>query len=67
MPRVATIDPRFQSYNIEMVEVTGGRFWKPYPRAGRAFDQRERYSFRPPIDLSDPRLRVLAAALAKAR
>ncbi len=30
MPRVATIDPRFQSYNIEMVEVTGGQFWKPY-------------------------------------
>ena len=20
----------FQSYNVEMVEVTGGRFWKPY-------------------------------------
>ena len=30
MARVATIDARFQSYNIEMVEVTGGRFWKPY-------------------------------------
>src|SRR5947208_2249627 len=25
-----TIDKRFQAYNIEMVEVTGGRFWKPY-------------------------------------
>jgi hypothetical protein len=24
MPRVATVDDRFQSYNIEMVEVTGG-------------------------------------------
>jgi hypothetical protein len=30
MPRVATVDERFQSYNVEMVEVTGGRFWKPY-------------------------------------
>jgi hypothetical protein len=30
MPAVATVDTRFQSYNIEMVEVTGGRFWKPY-------------------------------------
>ena len=30
MPRIAAVDNRFQSYNIEMVEVTGGRFWKPY-------------------------------------
>ena len=30
MPKVATVDPRFQSYNVEMVEVIGGRFWKPY-------------------------------------
>jgi hypothetical protein len=30
MHRIATIDERFQSYNIEMLEVTGGRFWKPY-------------------------------------
>jgi len=27
MPRIGTIDQRFQSYNIEMVEVTGGDFW----------------------------------------
>jgi heparanase len=30
MPRIGTVDERFQSYNIEMVEVIGGRFWKPY-------------------------------------
>ncbi len=24
------VDARYQSYNVEMVEVTGGRFWKPY-------------------------------------
>ena len=30
MPRVGTIDERFQSYNVEMLEVTGGKFWKPY-------------------------------------
>ena len=30
MKRIATVDERFQSYNVEMVEVTGGRFWKPY-------------------------------------
>jgi hypothetical protein len=30
MPRIGTIDDRFQSYNIEMLEVTGGKFWKKY-------------------------------------
>ena len=30
MPRIGNVDERFQSYNIEMVEVIGGRFWKPY-------------------------------------
>src|SRR5437016_11247784 len=30
MPRMATIDERYQSYNVEMLEVTGGKFWKPY-------------------------------------
>lgn len=30
MPRIDTVDERFQSYNVEMIEVTGGRFWKPY-------------------------------------
>ena len=34
MPRVGTVDERFQSYNIEAVEVTGGRFWKPYASVG---------------------------------
>ncbi|MES5481625.1 hypothetical protein QMZ05_02635 [Bradyrhizobium sp. INPA03-11B] len=65
MPRVATIDPRFQSYNIEMVEVTGGRFWRPYAAAG-ADATTERFAPRPPIDLRDGRLRSLAAALAPA-
>ncbi|WP_245334884.1 hypothetical protein [Bradyrhizobium mercantei] len=63
MPRVATIDPRFQSYNIEMVEVTGGRFWKPYGAGGAKVD---RFAARPPIDLHDGRLRKLAAALSPA-
>jgi heparanase len=30
MPRVGAVSERYQSYNVEMVEVTGGRFWKPY-------------------------------------
>jgi len=63
---IGSVEPRFQSYNIEMVEVTGGRFWRPYPRAGRAFDQHGRYSPRAPIDLSNPRLRMLAATLSPA-
>ncbi|MCA6120959.1 hypothetical protein J6500_03450 [Bradyrhizobium sp. WSM 1704] len=64
MPRVATIDPRFQSYNIEMVEVTGGRFWKPYAAADAQAGKADRFAQRPPIDLHDARLRKLAAALA---
>ena len=34
MQRIASVDERFQSYNIEMVEVIGGRFWKPYNKQG---------------------------------
>jgi heparanase 1 len=32
MPRVGTVDERHQSFNIEMVEVTGGRFWAAYKK-----------------------------------
>ncbi len=84
MPRVGSVDPRFQSYNIEMVEVIGGRFWKPYAKSGAAAAPRTEpsaaaanknqpvgmdpnlYQYRSPIDLSNPRLRKLAAALGPA-
>lgn len=66
MPRVGTIDERFQSYNIEMVEVTGGQFWKPYGAAQAASSAPDLYAYRPAIDLADARLRRLAAALAPA-
>ena len=33
MPPIATIDDRFESYNVEMAEVIGGKFWKPYDAA----------------------------------
>ena len=33
MPAMATIDDRFESYNVEMAEVIGGKFWKPYDAA----------------------------------
>lgn len=58
---IARVDPRFQSYSIEMVEVTGGRFWAPY---GGAPD--EVYRMRAPIDLASPRLRRIAGLLAPA-
>lgn len=73
MPAVATVDERFQSYNIEMLEVTGGRFWAPYKAQADAPADTSQptpggmpsslYRYRAPIDLSDPRLRKLAAAL----
>ena len=85
MPLVGTVDERFQSYNIEMVEVIGGRFWKPYRdidallKAQSSFTQSNKdaaavpagmdpnlYQQRPPIDLTNPRLRKLAAALGPA-
>ena len=30
LARVGIVDERYQSYNVEMLEVTGGKFWKPY-------------------------------------
>ena len=30
MARVGVVDDRYLSYNVEMLEVTGGKFWKPY-------------------------------------
>lgn len=82
MPRVGTVDERFESYNIEMVEVIGGRFWKPYlgsaaadSKAQPAAQQKDftpagidpnLYQYRAPIDLSNPRLVKLAAALGPA-
>jgi sugar phosphate isomerase/epimerase len=83
--RIGTVDERFQSYNIEMVEVIGGRFWKPYRdidtllKAQSSVTQSNKdaaavpagmdpnlYEQRPPIDLTNPRLRKLAAALGPA-
>jgi len=65
MARIGEIDARFQSYNIEMVEVTGGRFWKPY--GPRRFEPgSDLFAPRAPIDLSNTRLRKLTATLAPA-
>lgn len=61
LARIGTVDERYQSYNVEMVEVTGGRFWAPY--GGPAG---EMYRMRPPTNLADPRLRAMARALGPA-
>ena len=78
MPRIGSVDERFQSYNIEMVEVTGGRFWKPFDSQVKSTDAAQSggnepggmnpnlYEYRAPIDLSNSRLRKLAAALGPA-
>jgi heparanase 1 len=80
MPRVATVDDRFQSYNVEMAEVIGGNFWKPYasgsgtsaPKSAPADPSQpagldpSMFQARPPIDLTNARLRRLAAALGPA-
>jgi hypothetical protein len=63
MHRVGTIDERFQSYNIEMVEVTGGPFWRPY---AAQTNSAELFSERKPKDLANMRLRRLATALSPA-
>lgn len=61
LPQLGTVDERFQSYNVEMVEVTGGRFWAPYGAPGG-----DMYRMRPPTNLADPRLRSLARHLGPA-
>ena len=76
MKVLGNVDPRYVSYNIEAVEVTGGRFWAPYksmqqrqeatvpgPTAGAQIRD-DVYQYRPPIDLANPKLRKLAAALS---
>jgi hypothetical protein len=80
MPAVGKVEVRFQSYNVEMLEVTGGRFWKPYKdvdaetakntgstsAGSTAASVPDLYQYRSPIDLAQPRLRKLAAALGPA-
>lgn len=77
-PKIATVDPRFQSYNVEMAEIVGGRFWAPYPKAGEAPApvntqasgglalEAHLFRQRPPADLSHPRLRAMAKGLGPA-
>jgi hypothetical protein len=65
MARIGEVEERFQSYNVEMVEVTGGRFWKPYG-ASASVPGSDLFAYRAPINLTNARLRKLAKALAPA-
>lgn len=58
LPKLGTVDERYQGYNVEMVEVTGGRFWAPY-----GGPPEEVYRERPPIDLANAKLVALAKHL----
>ncbi len=75
MKPIAEVSPRYVSYNIEAVEVTGGRFWKPFGSTAKESSTSANqpgamdpglYEYRPPIDLSNVKLRRLAAALGPA-
>jgi hypothetical protein len=79
LPAVGKVDKRFQSYNVEMAEVIGGRFWAPYPKPGETpptVDLQKSggveiaqamFRKRDPIDLkNDRRLRNLAQGLGPA-
>ena len=58
LPKVGSVSPRYQSYNVEMIEVTGGKFWKPYAQAEQDAPKSQAatpvgttpsaYSYRPP-------------------
>src|SRR5881396_438550 len=72
LKQVAKIGERFQSFNVEMVEVVGGNFWIPYdkmdtskPITGNVVvgETKSLYRALPPINLYEKRLRMLAAAL----
>ncbi len=75
MPVLGTVDDRYQSYNIEMIQVMGGKWWAPYPKPSAdgtaapadtsGFGGAPKL-YRPPADLADPRLRKLAAGLSPA-
>jgi hypothetical protein len=78
MTRLGTIDERYQSYNIEMLEITGGMFWKPYGSASSGQGSgapdgssvptgmdAKLYEYRPPVDLSNGKLRRLSPGMGR--
>jgi hypothetical protein len=66
-PSIATVDDRFQACNVEMAEVIGARFWKPYanmsattlpPTEIQVGRDPNLFEARPPADLKNRRLAV---------
>lgn len=78
MKRIGSVSERYQSYNVEMVEVVGGEFWKPYKmmdslpssKAASTYDVSQKneqlYRKLSPVNLADKRLLALAKGLAPA-
>jgi hypothetical protein len=80
MQRIGTVGERFQSYNVEMLEVTGGKFWKPYSSLEKQVPappvssgsstpsgmDPNLYEYRAPLNLANARLRKMALALGPA-
>lgn len=66
---IGKVDPRFQSYNIEMCEVIGGDFWIPYNLIDSVRKTTNKKGIDAlkwkiePINLYEKKLRNLAAAL----
>lgn len=67
LKKVAEIDERYQSVNIEMCEVVGGDFWIPYELMGSEEVTMANFSSLkrkiPPVNLYEKKLRMLASAL----
>lgn len=78
LKKIREMDARITSYNVEMTELTGGIFWKPY--TPEQITGTEKFPFFdnmddlmglmktmlapfPPIDLQEPKIRALARAL----
>jgi hypothetical protein len=57
MLRVGQFDERFQSCNVEMVEVPGGRFWAPYRTESAATEPGAEKPSVPGIDANTFRMR----------
>ncbi|MGR3810873.1 hypothetical protein [Jiulongibacter sp. NS-SX5] len=66
---IATVEERFQSYNVEMCEVIGGDFWVPYGKMDSILKNTDKKGFAAlkwkiePIDLSNQKLINLARGL----
>lgn len=70
LKRLRTVDPMLTSYNIEMTEVTGGTFWKPYTE--KQLQGKSKFmglslsgmmQYYEPIDLYNERLRKMAKGI----